>query len=58
MTTDSRILTISDKALEKLLEIRSTESDAETLALVLAISGAQGTDFTYSMHMTNIERLD
>jgi Fe/S biogenesis protein NfuA len=58
MTTDSRILTITDKALEKLLEIRSTEHDADDLALVLAVSGAQGTDFTYSMHMTSIERLD
>lgn len=58
MTTDSRILTITDKALEKLLEIRSTEPDAETLALVLAISGAEGTDFTYTMHMTNLDRLD
>ncbi len=58
MTTDSRILMITDKALEKLLEIRSTEPDAETLALVLAISGAEGTDFTYSMHMTNLDRLD
>ncbi|RLE11418.1 MAG: hypothetical protein DRJ28_10725 [Actinobacteria bacterium] len=58
MTTDSRILTITDKALEKLLEIRSTEPDGDTLALVLAISGAEGTDFTYTMHMTNVERLD
>jgi len=58
MTIDSRILTITDKALEKLLEIRSTEPDGDTLALVLAISGAEGTDFTYTMHMTNVERLD
>lgn len=58
MTIDSRILTITDKALEKLLEIRSTEPDGDTLALVLAISGAEGTEFTYTMHMTNVERLD
>jgi len=58
MTTDSRILTITDNALEKLLEIRSSEPDAETLALVLAISGAKGTDFTYSMHMSKVDMLD
>lgn len=58
MTTDSRILTITDAALEKLLEIRATENDAEDLALVLAIAGAQGTDFTYSMHMTRVDMLD
>ena len=41
MTTDSRILTITDAALEKLLEILSTEPDAEDLAFVLAVSGAK-----------------
>jgi Fe/S biogenesis protein NfuA len=57
MTLDSRILTITDAALEKLLEIRSTEPDAEDLAFVLAVSGAKGDDFTYTMHMTSLERL-
>jgi Fe/S biogenesis protein NfuA len=57
MTPDSRILTISDAALEKLLEIRATEPDAEELALVLAVSGAKEADFTYSMHMTTLDRL-
>jgi len=58
MTTDSGILTITGKALEKLLAIRSTENDAETLALVLGIAGAEGTEFTYSMHMTRVDLLD
>lgn len=57
MTSDSRILTISDKALDKLLAIRSTEPDAESLALVLSIAGAQGSGFTYAMHMTSVDRL-
>jgi Fe/S biogenesis protein NfuA len=57
MTTDSRILTISDAALEKLLEIRSSEPDADELALVLAVSGAKESDFTYTMHMTSLDRL-
>ncbi len=58
MTDNSRILTITDKALAKLLAIRATEPDADELALVLSISGVSGTDFTYSMHMTSVERLD
>lgn len=58
MTTDSRILTISESALEKLLEIRSTENDADSLALVLSVAGVQGEEFTYSMHMTHLDRLD
>jgi Fe/S biogenesis protein NfuA len=57
MTLDSRILTITDAALEKLLEIRSTEPDADDLAFVLAVSGAEGDDFTYTMHMTSLDRL-
>lgn len=57
MAPDSRILTITDAALAKLLEIRSTEPDAEDLAFVLAVSGAKGDDFTYTMHMTSLDRL-
>ncbi|MFV1999408.1 MAG: NifU family protein [Acidimicrobiia bacterium] len=57
MTADSRILTVSDDALEKFLEIRSSENDADTLALVLAINGAKGTEFTYAMHMTPLAQL-
>lgn len=57
MALDSRILTITDAALEKLLEIRSTEPDADELAFVLAVSGAKGDDFTYTMHMTSLDRL-
>ncbi len=57
MTTDSRILTITDDALAKLLEIRAMEPDAESLALVLSISGAKGTEFTYAMHMTPLDQL-
>jgi len=58
MTSDSRILTITDQALEKLLAIRANESDADELALVLAITGAKGTEFTYAMHMTPLAQLD
>lgn len=58
MSPDSRILTITEEALAKILDIRSTENDAESLALVLAIAGAQGTEFKYSMHMTPLDMVD
>ncbi|MEN8237641.1 MAG: NifU family protein [Actinomycetota bacterium] len=58
MASDSRILTITDQALDKLLAIRANEHDAEELALVLAITGAKGTEFSYAMHMTPLDQLD
>ncbi|MCL1692449.1 MAG: NifU family protein [Actinomycetia bacterium] len=58
MTTDSRIITISDNALTQLLEVRSTESDADDLALVLSITGTRDLEFTYAMHMTRTDQLD
>lgn len=58
MPDDSLILTISDAALAKVLAIVESEGADEELALVLSIAGAEGTEFTYSMHMTPVERLD
>ena len=58
MTPDSRIITITDQALEKLLAIRASEQDGDDLALVLAITGAKGTEFTYAMHMTPVNLVD
>ena len=57
MTPDSRIITITDQALEKLLSIRANEPDAENLALILAITGAKGTEFSYAMHMTPLDQV-
>jgi Fe/S biogenesis protein NfuA len=57
MTPDSRIITITDQALEKLLSIRANETDAENLALILAITGAKGTEFSYAMHMTPLDQV-
>jgi len=57
MTPDSRIITITDQALGKLLAIRASEPDATELALVLAIAGAKGTEFSYAMHMTPLDQV-
>jgi Fe/S biogenesis protein NfuA len=47
MTND--IITISDSALETILDVRSREPDAEDLALSLAVTGARGLEFTYEL---------
>ncbi len=44
------LLTISDEAREKILEVRAAEPDPDTLALWLEVSGAQGTTYTYDMY--------
>jgi len=58
MSDDSRILKVSDAARTKVLAIVEAEGADEELALVLEIGGAEGTEFTYAMHMTPVDRLD
>ena len=43
------IITISDAAMAKLLELRADESDADQLGLRLAIASAPGEDFRYDL---------
>jgi Fe/S biogenesis protein NfuA len=49
------LLTITDPAREKILEVRAGEPDPDTLALWLEVSGVQGTAYTYDMYF---QRLD
>lgn len=48
METD-KLLTVQPNALERLLEIRNQEPDADQLGLVLAISGVSGDRYSYEM---------
>ena len=50
-----RPVTIDDKALATLLEVRNREPDAEALGLVVAISGVQGTTFGYELGFMRLE---
>jgi Fe/S biogenesis protein NfuA len=43
------VLTITDEAMAKVLEVRATESDPESLALWVEVSGQQNGAFTYLM---------
>ncbi len=47
--TSRPIITITDAAMAKLLELRADETDAELLGLRLAIASAPGEDFRYDL---------
>lgn len=58
MSEDSRILTVTDAARDKVLSIIEGEAGDDELALVLAIGGAREGEFTYTMHMTPLDLLE
>ncbi|MCP3976854.1 MAG: hypothetical protein GY720_20400 [bacterium] len=49
------IMTITSAALKMLLEVRDRESDADELALVIAISGVSGDAFTYQIAFMRVD---
>ncbi len=55
MPLEEQIVTISDEALAKVLEVRSREPDADQLALVIAITGVNGLNFSYELSFINVE---
>lgn len=52
---DSPIISITQRALAKVLEIRDQEPDAADLALGIKIAGVDGTQFRYEMAMVRLE---
>lgn len=55
MSDESRILTITDKALGKLLEVRDREPDSADLGLLVQVAGIRGNDFAYEMHLVRLD---
>lgn len=53
---ESTILTIEDKALALLLDVRDREPDAPELGLVVSITGVDGDRFTYEMIFMRIDQ--
>ena len=51
------ILDVSDAALEKVLEIRSGEDDADNTALQVTIIGTRGVEFDYDLSLESISEL-
>lgn len=53
--TAAPLLTISDAARARVLEVRGGESEPETLALWLEVTGSTGTAYTYDMYFRRID---
>jgi len=53
-TVETPVLSLTDAALAKVLEIRSAEDDAPSLALRVAITGSKGSDYTYDLSFEEV----
>ena len=49
METRRETFTVTDAALDKVVELRNSEVDGEQLALRIEVTGAQGVDYTYDL---------
>ena len=52
------ILTVTDAALEKVLEIRDGEDDAASMALQVRIVGTRGVEYDYDLSLENIDEIE
>ena len=52
-----QVLSITDKALTKILDIRSQEADGDQLALEVGITGVSGAQFTYDLAMILVKEI-
>lgn len=50
-TATEFVLTLTERAIAKVFEIRSSEPDPETMALRVGITGATGTDYQYDLSL-------
>jgi len=57
MNEQSRVLSITDQAMEKLLEVLSSQPDADELGLVIQVVGIRGTEYAYEMHLAVLDHL-
>jgi Fe/S biogenesis protein NfuA len=48
-TAEELVITVTERALEKVLEIRAAEDDADLVGLRIEITGAAGVDFQYDL---------
>jgi len=57
-TEPDQIVTVSSSALDKILELRSNESDADELGLRIEVTGVRGVDYTYDLSFQLISDAD
>lgn len=55
---EDAVLVVSEAALEKVMEVRDAEDDAESLCLRVEIIGVNGVDFTYDLGFEPIDTLE
>jgi Fe/S biogenesis protein NfuA len=48
-TATTPVITVTDAALAKILELRAAEEDADTLALRVEVTGVRGADYAYDL---------
>jgi Fe/S biogenesis protein NfuA len=53
-----RIITVTDTALARILELRAAEEAPDSLGLRIEITGARGTDFTYDLAFEPLAEAD
>jgi Fe/S biogenesis protein NfuA len=53
--TDAPLLTITDAARQKILDVRAGEPDPDSLALWFEMSGVQGKSFTFDMYFRPLD---
>ena len=56
--SEREIVTVTEAALEKVLELRAGEDDAEQLALRIEVTGVQGVDFSYDLAFEVLSEAD
>lgn len=52
------VLTVTDPAREKILELRSQEDEPDTLALRIEVTGVQGVEYTYDLTFDPVAEAD
>ena len=54
---EEHILTVTDGALEKVLEIRNAEDDADTTGLRVMVVGVRGVEFDYDLSLESLDEV-
>ena len=58
MTSTSAVLSVTPVALEKIIELRDNETDADQLGLRIEVTGTRGVDYTYDLAFQVIAEAD
>ncbi|HUW03973.1 MAG TPA: NifU family protein [Acidimicrobiales bacterium] len=54
-STDIAVVTVTDAARDKILELRAQEDDADTLALRIEVTGVNGVEYAYDLSFAGVD---